>query len=141
MNIQIAKTEAEIAACYPVMSELRPHLVEEEFISRVRKLEKTGYQLAFAQQPEGIVAVAGFWIRENLAWDRFIYVDDLVTLSSQRSQGIGSRMLEWLREYAIKEGCRQLHLDSGVQRKDAHRFYESEGVTVFGYHFSENLLH
>lgn len=140
MDIQIATTDAEINACYPVMRELRPHLKETEFLARVRSLQNSGYQLVFAQQPEGVVAVAGFWIRENLAWGRFLYVDDLVTLASHRSQGVGSRFLAWLREYAIQEGCQQLHLDSGTQRKDAHRFYEREGVSLFGYHFAENLV-
>ena len=141
MNIQIAITDAEIVACYPVMRELRPHLEETEFLLKVRNLENTGYRLAYVQQPEGVVSVAGFWIRENLAWGRFLYLDDFVTLASHRSQGIGSRFLFWLRKYAIKEGCGQLHLDSGTQRKDAHRFYEREGVTIFGYHFAENLVH
>lgn len=140
MDILNATTDAEINACYPVMRELRPHLKETEFLARVRSLQNSGYQLVFAQQPEGVVAVAGFWIRENLAWGRFLYVDDLVTLASHRSQGVGSRFLAWLREYAIQEGCQQLHLDSGTQRKDAHRFYEREGVSLFGYHFAENLV-
>ena len=139
MDIQIAETDTNISACYPVMRELRPHLEEIEFLPLVRKLENAGYRLAFVQQPEGVVAVAGFWIRENLAWGRFLYVDDLVTLASHRSQGIGSRLLTWLREYAAQEGCRQLHLDSGTQRKDAHRFYDREGMSLFGYHFAENL--
>jgi len=139
MDIQIAETDTNISACYPVMRELRPHLEEAEFLPLVRKLENAGYRLAFVQQPEGVVAVAGFWIRENLAWGRFLYVDDLVTLASHRSQGIGSRLLTWLREYAAQEGCRQLHLDSGTQRKDAHRFYDREGMSLFGYHFAENL--
>ena len=139
MDIQIAETDTNISACYPVMRELRPHLEEAEFLPLVRKLENAGYRLAFVQQPEGVVAVAGFWIRENLAWGRFLYVDDLVTLASHRSQGIGSRLLTWLREYAVQEGCRQLHLDTGTQRKDAHRFYDREGMSLFGYHFAENL--
>jgi GNAT superfamily N-acetyltransferase len=139
MDIQIAETDTNISTCYPVMRELRPHLEEAEFLPLVRKLENAGYRLAFVQQPEGVVAVAGFWIRENLAWGRFLYVDDLVTLASHRSQGIGSRLLTWLREYAAQEGCRQLHLDSGTQRKDAHRFYDREGMSLFGYHFAENL--
>lgn len=139
MDIQIAETDTNISACYPVMRELRPHLEEAEFLPLVRKLENAGYRLAFVQQPEGVVAVAGFWIRENLAWGRFLYVDDLVTLASHRSQGIGSRLLTWLREYAAQEDCRQLHLDSGTQRKDAHRFYDREGMSLFGYHFAENL--
>jgi GNAT superfamily N-acetyltransferase len=139
MDIQIAETDTNISTCYPVMRELRPHLEEAEFLPLVRKLENAGYRLAFVQQPEGVVAVAGFWIRENLAWGRFLYVDDLVTFASHRSQGIGSRLLTWLREYAAQEGCRQLHLDSGTQRKDAHRFYDREGMSLFGYHFAENL--
>jgi hypothetical protein len=38
---------------------------------------------------------------------------------------------------AVKEGCTQLHLDSGMQRKDAHRFYEREGMVAEGLHFVE----
>ena len=139
MNIHLATTDAEIIACYPIMRELRPHLVEAEFLSRIRGLENTGYRLALVQHPEEVVAVAGFWIRENLAWGRFMYIDDLVTSASHRSTGIGARFLAWLREYAIKEGCRELHLDSGIQRKGAHRFYEREGMSMFGYHFAVNL--
>jgi len=139
MNIRIATTDSEIAACYPVMRELRPHIAEDQFLSRVRSQEKTGYQLAFVEQSDGVVAVAGFRVGENLAWGRFLYVDDLVTLPSHRSNGFGASLLSWLREFAVKEGCVQMHLDSGIQRKDAHRFYEREGMSMASFHFVENL--
>jgi GNAT superfamily N-acetyltransferase len=135
MNIRIATTDAEIAACFPVMRALRPHIAEDQFISRVRSQENTGYRLAFFQRPEEVVAVAGFRVGENLAWGRFLYVDDLVTLPPQRSQGHGAALLSWLKDYAAKEGCLQLHLDSGIQRVDAHRFYEREGMTMASFHF------
>jgi hypothetical protein len=32
----MAATDAEIAACYPVMRELRSHIAKEQFLSRVR---------------------------------------------------------------------------------------------------------
>lgn len=139
MNIRIALSDAEIAACYPVMRVLRPHIGEAQFLSQFRTPDSTGYRLAFAQVPEGIVAVAGFRLSENLAWGRFLYVDDLVTLPDYRSKGYGSKLLAWLKAYAVKAGCLQLHLDSGIQRKEAHRFYEREGMTVAGFHFVENL--
>ena len=85
MSVHIATTDTEIAACYPVMRELRPHIAEEQFLFRVRSQEKTGYRLAYIQEPTGVVAVAGFRVGENLAWGRFLYVDDLVTLPAQRS--------------------------------------------------------
>lgn len=139
MNIRLATTDAEIAACYPVMRELRPHIAQEQFLSRVRDQEKSGYRLAVVQGPDGVVAVAGFRVGENLAWGRFLYVDDLVTLAAQRSKGYGAMLLAWLKEYAAKEGCLQLHLDSGIHRKEAHRFYEREGMTMTSLHFAENI--
>lgn len=139
MNIRIATTDSEIAACYPVIRELRPHIAEDQFLSRVRSQETTGYQLAFVEQSDGVVAVAGFRVGENLAWGRFLYVDDLVTLPSHRSNGFGASLLSWLREFAAKEGYVQMHLDSGIQRKDAHRFYEREGMSLASVHFVGNI--
>lgn len=139
MSIRIATTGAEISACYPVMRELRTHIAEEEFISRVRNQERGGYRLVYLKESNGIVAVAGYRIGENLAWGRFMYIDDLVTLPEQRSKGYGASMLSWLKAQAVKEGCRQVHLDSGVLRKEAHRFYEREGMALTGFHFVEDI--
>jgi GNAT superfamily N-acetyltransferase len=138
MDVHIAASEEEIAACYPVMRELRPHIAAHDFVARVRSLEPAGYRLAYLRSGEGIVAVAGFRIAENLAWGRFLYVDDLVTLAARRSQGLGRALLDWLRAYAVEHRCGQLHLDSGLQRVDAHRFYEREGMSRAGYHFAED---
>ncbi|MBI3776532.1 MAG: GNAT family N-acetyltransferase [Gammaproteobacteria bacterium] len=139
MSIRIASTDADIMDCYRVMRELRPHVAEEQFLARVRDHEKSGYRLAFVHAAEGCMAVAGFRISENLAWGRFLYVDDLVTLPAQRSKGYGAHLLSWLKGYAGQNNCSQLHLDSGMQRTGAHRFYEREGMTRAGYHFSESL--
>ncbi len=139
MSIHLATTDAEIAACYPVMRELRPYIAEEQFLSRVRSQEGAGYRLAYIEERTGVVAVAGFRFGETLAWGRFLYVDDLVTLPGQRSKGHGAKLLSWLKEQAEKEGCEQLHLDSGIQRKEAHRFYEREGMTMTSFHFVEKI--
>ena len=136
MSIRIATTDSEIAACYPVMRELRPHIAEEQFLARVREQEKAGYRLAYIQVSDRVVAVAGFRVGENLAWGRFLYVDDLVTLPEFRSKGHGAELISWLLAQAGKEGCEQLHLDTGIQREEAHRFYEHAGMTKTSFHFS-----
>lgn len=135
MTVRIAVTDAEIAACYPVLLELRPHLEQDRFLSRVRAQERAGYRLAFLPEGSAVVAVAGFRLGENLAYGRYLYVDDLVTAAVHRSQGHGAKLLGWLRGYAAEAGCARLHLDSGVQRKDAHRFYEREGMALSSFHF------
>ena len=140
MKIQIANTDSDLLACFPVMRELRPHVERGEFLSSIRNQERAGYRLAFAQAQDEPVTVAGFRISENLAWGRFLYVDDLVTCEHHRSKGYGTQMLAWLRVQAAQEGCNQLHLDSGSQRKDAHRFYLREGMQKFGFHFAERIM-
>lgn len=139
MHIRIASTDVEIADRFPVMRELRPHIAENQFLSRIRSQINSGYRLAFVQVSDGVVAVAGFRVGENLAWGRFLYVDDLVTHPAHRSKGYGAKFLSWLKEYAAKEGCLQLHLDTGVQRIEAHHFYEREGMTIAGFHFFESV--
>jgi GNAT superfamily N-acetyltransferase len=55
-----------------------------------------------------------------------LYVDDLVTDESHRSKGYGQRLLKWLFNEARDAGCHSVQLDTGIQRKDAQRFYERE---------------
>ncbi len=132
-------TDKEIEACFAVMSQLRPHLPESEFVSRVRAQMAEGYRLAAIVEEDGYPAVAGYRIGLNLAWGRYLYVDDLVTDQARRSGGCGKALLHWLFEEARREGCAQVHLDSGLQRKDAHRFYLREGMAISSHHFSIRL--
>ena len=136
----LARSDAEILRCFPVIAELRPHLVESEFVERVRRQQREGgYQLAFIEADGGVRAVAGFRIGEFLAWGRILYVDDLVTTAAGRSRGHGATLLDWLVARAREAGCAQLHLDSGVQRFDAHRFYLRHRMEITAHHFALKL--
>lgn len=134
-RIALAETAEEIEACYPVLEALRPHVAPDSFVERIRRQQAQGYRLAYLAVGADVLAVAGFRVSENLAWGRFLYVDDLVTAAASRSKGYGGELLDWLVERARTEGCAALHLDSGVQRRDAHRFYASRGMTITSHHF------
>jgi GNAT superfamily N-acetyltransferase len=121
------------------MQELRPHLKPEEFVDRVRRQEEAGYRLLYLEDEGDVKAVAGFRVSENLAWGKFLYVDDLVTRSTEYGKGYGGALLEWLLQHARSQGCEQLHLDSGVQRYEAHRFYHGKGMAITSHHFAVKL--
>ena len=134
-----AKTDAEIQKCFDVMSELRTQLKRDDFLSTVRHMESEGFRLAYIEDGEAIVAVAGYRIYTNLFLGMNLYVDDLVTSATARSKGYGEQMIKWLRAKANEEDCRSYHLDSGTQRGQAHKFYFNQGFTITSYHFSEQL--
>ena len=139
VHIAIATTDTDIQRCFPVMYQLRPHLIEGEFVERIRRQEQQGYRLSFLEDEAMIRAVGGFRMAENLAWARFLYVDDLVTTAGDRTKGYGKALIEWLIDYAKTHHCQQFHLDSGVQRFDAHRFYMKRGMSITAHHFALNL--
>ncbi len=136
MKIALATTDADIARCFPVMHQLRPHLVAADFVARVRGMQRENFHLAFREDAVGEVrAVAGYRYQEKLVSGKNLYVDDLVTDPTQRSHGHGRALLAWLIDQARAHGCDNFELDSGVQRFDAHRFYFRERMHVSSYHF------
>ena len=134
-----AVTDQEIADCYDVMAELRPHITREQFVPLVQSMQADGYRLACIRAAGHVVAVAGYRLGANLFCGKHLYVDDLVTADTERSKSYGRELLAWLRALAVKNDCDVFHLDSGVQRKRAHAFYLREGMELSSYHFSERL--
>lgn len=140
MEIRQLSTDEEIVLTFPVMSQLRGHLDERQYLSTIRRMEASdGYRIAAGFEEEMVRCVAGYRIREFLAYGKILYVDDLVTDEAARSRDFGGRMLRWLSEEARKNGCGQLQLDSGVQRHGAHRFYFRENMKITSYHFVKDL--
>jgi GNAT superfamily N-acetyltransferase len=135
-----ASTDEQILATRAVMRELRPHVPENEYLATVRRMMQTdGYHLAAVIEKDAVRAVAGYRFMEMLYCGKIMYVDDLNTDEHFRSRGYGKALLDWLKHEASARGCVQLHLDSGVQREHAHRFYFREGLTISSYHFRIKL--
>jgi len=139
MKIALAESEAAIARCYPVMVELRPHLSAAEFAARVKKQQAAGFHLAYLEEAGEVRAVAGFRYLETLAWGKILYVDDLVAAPAQRSRGHGGKLFDWLVAQAKQNHCDEFHLDSGVQRFGAHRFYLTRRMDIICHHFALKL--
>jgi GNAT superfamily N-acetyltransferase len=136
---RIALSDEQIARCFDVMSELRPHLQREVFVDLVRQMETQAYRLAYLEHEGRVVAVAGYRITTNLHLGRHLFLDDLVVAADARSRGHGTTFIHWLREQALAAGCHFLDLVSGTQRGGAHRFYFAHGFTIASYHFSAEL--
>lgn len=100
-----------------------------------------GYRLigSFVAGREQAVGAAGFRPVRSLAWGDAIYVDDLVTLPSFRGAGHADALMTWIIAEAKRQGCEQLHLDSGTHRHDAHRFYLRHRFSIRSLHFSQPL--
>lgn len=143
MTVEIREltTTEELRRAHPVMNELRTHLMDiDEFGSILEEMRRGGYRMFAAVDGDSYVALAGVALRTNFYYGKFLYVYDLITSERQRSKGHGKLLLDHLEDLARADGCQTIALSSGVQRADAHRFYEDKmGYERVSYVFKKTL--
>lgn len=111
---------------FPVMKQLRTDLTEETYIELLGEMSKDGYKLFAMYVEDEIVSLVGLSWRINFYNKRHIFIYDLVTDASQRSFGYGEKLLKYIHDWANENGAEYVALESGLQRSDAHRFYEEK---------------
>jgi GNAT superfamily N-acetyltransferase len=136
MKISILESDTDLDRISDVLLQLRTAFTKETLIAQIKEQQKSGFQVVYVESEGEVLCVAGFVVATKLAWGKHIYISDFVTEERHRSTGVGAKLIEWFKAHARELGCKQLHLDSGVQRLDAHRFYQREGFKLSSYHFS-----
>ena len=127
ITITELQSQKDILKAFPIMKQLRTHLDENTYLDLVTEAqEKDSYKM-YALIDEGeIVAVIGFKSMITLYYGRFVWVCDLVTDTSRRSKGYGEQLLTYVHHWASEHNYENVALSSGLQREDAHRFYEEK---------------
>ena len=139
-EISLAETPDQIAATWPVMHQLRPHLDAAAYLAQVLRLQaERDFKLARMAVDGEVVAVAGLRFGEWLHGGRYLEIEDFVTGEQSRSRGHGGEFFDWIAALAREAGCRHLRLLSGTHREAAHRFYRRKGMSLDAYYFSLDL--
>ncbi|MFC4401611.1 GNAT family N-acetyltransferase [Gracilibacillus xinjiangensis] len=120
-------TEAEWLEAFPVVNQLRTNLDESSYIKLVKGAKELHYYRLFGLYSKNeIAAVIGFMPMTTLYNGKFIWVCDLVTDYPKRSMGYGKKLLAYIEDWAKDNDIGIVSLSSGLQREDAHRFYETK---------------
>ncbi len=120
-------TLKELDIAWDVVKELRTQLYYEEFEDLIYDMRDINYTMIGIFEKDQLITYAGVNVTTNLYHKRHLFVYELVTLNSYRSQGYGKLMLEYLYDYAKMGACENVVLSSGFAREDAHSFYEKNG--------------
>ena len=142
MQTKRAQTLDAMQACLPVLLQLRPHYVDHQpqMIAQIQQQFTEGFELYYVEDQGQVVACAGIRFLTLLSHQgRIMYVDDLITDQTRRSQGYAKALIDHLCNYAKQQGCATVTLDSGVQRFAAHRFYLRERFDIVAHHFVRTI--
>lgn len=86
-----------------------------------------------------IIGIASLSIIVNLR-DKKAYLEDFVTDSTARGQGIGSALWDEMLKWAAAHGCTELDFTSGYDRTTAHQFYLNHDATIYDTAFFRKKL-
>ena len=133
--VRKALTTEDVMKCREVIRDLRPHIPEESYVAIMMKMIGDGYTLLYIEEDGKAVSFAGFVKGYKLHRGNYIYIDDLNTLPAYRKKGHASMLMDHIEAIGREENVNEIHLDSGVQRHDAHRFYLSRKFIISSHHF------
>ena len=122
---------SELQLCFPIMQELRTHLTWQDFFQLYKQAHQSeGYQLVVAKRDKKILGLMGYRILHDFVHGKHLYIDDLVLTKTQRSNGIGSALLQHAESLAKRHDCKSLRLSTGIENELGKKFYEKNAWTL-----------
>lgn len=111
---------------FPILKQLRTDLTEGSYLELLKQMKQNGYKLFALYNENRIVALTGVGLQVNFYNKKYVFVYDLVTDEEHRSKGYGYKLLSYIDKWAKANGAEFVALESGIQRTNAHRFYEEK---------------
>lgn len=103
-------------------------------------LADPGYATFVADTDGDVVGVAGVTLSRYYEKDGlYARLVVLSVSSTARGLGIGGRLVQAVERWANTQGAREVLVNSGLHRGEAHRFYEQRGYSRTGYRFVKPL--
>jgi GNAT superfamily N-acetyltransferase len=98
------------------------------------------YTTVVAVRDSAVLGVAGATIDRYYERDgRYARIAILVVSAAARGSGIGRRLVETVERWAAMREAREMFVNSGLQRVDAHDFYTRCGYARTGVRFVKRL--
>lgn len=141
MKIHIAKTPADLENLYPLLTELRNHLTYESFLETYYNAHKNDqYELVGFYEEENLIGLIGYRVLYDFVRGRHLYIDDLITVDTIRSQGLGGKILEFAEDKARELKCTGgLRLCAALENERGIKFYEKNGWKARTFAFTKKL--
>lgn len=131
LQLILINTPENLKRCFPVMKELRAHLEYQAFVDIYEEAhEADGYEIVALEKDDQIVALMGYRFLYDYVHGKHVYIDDLVTTASVRSQGAGAQLLRYAESIAQKHNCQNLRLCTGIENEKGKKFYDRNGWNI-----------
>ena len=129
-KLQIRRLDArEWAAAFRLVVQLRPHLIETEFLRQVQRQSHSGYELLGAFTGDEIIGVLGMRPVHTLARGLHLHIDDIVVDESRKRMGVGRALMGYAETDAMARGMGAVYLDARFYERNGYQLHRTPSMT------------
>jgi len=116
-------------------------LNSDKLFNRLEQMKSNkNYLTVVAEHEREVVGFIGIFKGIAYNYDgEYIQIIALAVSMEHQSEGIGSKLLQWIEDYAIAQGIRSLGVNCGLHRTKSHAFYEHNGYVKKSYSFAKDI--
>lgn len=128
---------ADAAEAAGLLCHLNPDTPAAVIAQRLARIvaDHPHYRLIGGFSDGALAGVAGAWVATKIWCGRYLEIDNLVVAPEHRGSGVGSALIRYLEELAVREECNLVVLDSYTANQPSHRLYHRLGFEIWGFHF------
>jgi len=138
-----AAVPSDAAALGPLLAALGYPAPADRIAPRLTRLAASGNAVALVASVDGGDDLGGLITAHTLASIHHdapvAWITTLVVAESARRRGVGRALVRAAEEWARAQGAVRVSVSSGVQRADAHAFYEGLDYALSGKRFTKPL--
>lgn len=93
------------------------------------------HDMLIAEEDGQIIGIATLSVTMGPGIKKNAYLEDFVTDSTVRGQGIGTQLWNAMLDWAREKGCQNLEFTCGRGREASQEFYKKKGASVYDTNF------
>jgi len=133
-------TAADLDTVAPLANKLHPHLELAAVRASMQEMFQFPTYYCFCLFQAGRpIALSNGWITVRIYSGKQLEVDNVIVDPDLRSQGVGKFFFAHIQDWAHRNGCHTIELNTFVQNSKSHKFYFNEGYKILGFHFQKTL--
>jgi GNAT superfamily N-acetyltransferase len=119
----------------PLLKKLNDYTSEEVLKNRVLEMSNQNYKCIGVFDNEKLIGIAGLWFLTRHYAGKVIEPDHVIIDESYRNLGLGSKLFDFIHDYAKKNDFEALELNTYIDNLKSHHFYEQMNYKKLGFHY------
>ncbi|WP_215844894.1 GNAT family N-acetyltransferase [Candidatus Pantoea bituminis] len=125
----------EILMTLPLLLQLYPNLSIEMLTSRLEVIRELNWACVGVFQDRNLVGISGYWINTRFYCGSYLYIDHFIVDAAFRDAGVGTLMIQELKDIAVRNQCSHICLDTFTGNSQAQHFWARHKFDIVGFHY------